>query len=158
MLLIALGVVILAFSVFWIRKPYFTNIQLVVYSLKATCCTVVGLVVVVVGILAPFHGYHEPILMQECELVELVEDTGVYIIEDSNRTPYYKYAADSYETGIHDPYTDSNIEIVISDKYEKPILAKYYAKAKKGVFGLGIFMNETEYKIYAREENIRRLK
>lgn len=125
-----------------------------VYGLLLSLC----IFIFTLGLGAPFHGYYEPVITEKYELVELLEGTDVYIIEDSNREPFFKYVEDSYETGINDPHNDSNIEIVVSDKYKKPTLVKYDIEAKKGILGLGLFGDTIEYKIYAAKENIIRYK
>lgn len=156
MLLIILGVVVIVLSVCWMNKRDFYSKTYILDALKTTICVLIGIGIAISGLGVPLHGYHEPVVAQEYELCEIVEDSNVYIIEDNNRTPYFKYVADSDARGVWNPYDDLNIEIVVSDKYKKPMLIEYYIKPKMGILSFGLFGYTRDYKIYASEENIKR--
>lgn len=156
MLLIILGVVVIILSIRWINKCDFYKKTFMLNALKASLFTTLGLFIAIVGLGAPLHGYHEPVIAEEYELCEIVEDSKVYIIEDNNRTPYFKCVAYSDKRGVWNPYDDLSIEIIVSDEYDQPKLVEYYIKPKIGVLSFGLFGYSREYKIYAAEENIKR--
>jgi len=158
MLLIVFGIVVIVLSVRWINKRDFYSKTFVWDTLKASVCILIGIGIAISGLGVPLHGYHEPVVAQEYELCEIVEDSNVYIVEDKNRTPYFKYIADSDTRGLWNPYNDSNIEIVVSDKYMQPKLVEYYIKPKMGILSFGLFGHTRDYKIYVAEKNIVRFK
>lgn len=158
MLLIIIGILISVFSFVYFGKQTY-NVQTVIWdSFKEISCVILGLFVIAVGFGIPMHGFNEPVIADEYELVEIVDGSNVYVVEDEDRTPFFKYVKTSSESRISDPYDCSNIEIVISDKYEKPTLVKYKRKPERSVLTFAVFGNGYDYKIYAAEENIKRLK
>lgn len=156
MLLIVLGIVIIVLTAVRVIKTPVKSEDILKFSMIHAFITVFGLLVLFTGVGAPLHGYHDPVVVKEYELVELIEDSDVYIIEDSNRTPFFKYITDSDKTRINNPYNQTNLDIDISGKYKEPTLVEYRVKPKKGIFGIGLFINTVEYKIYAAEKNIKR--
>jgi len=156
MLLIILGIIVIVLSFRWMNKRDFYSKTYTLDVLKTSVCVLIGMSIAICGFGVPLYGYHEPVVAQEYELCEIVEDSKIYIVEDNNRTPYFKYVADSDTRGIWNPYNDLNIEIVVSDKYMQPKLVEYYIKPKMGMLSFGLFGYTRDYKIYVAEENIKR--
>ena len=154
MLLIIIGIVISVTCYIYFGKQPYSHETVIIDSFKEVCCITLGVAIAVVGFGIPLHGFNEPVIDREYELVEIVDGSNIYVVEDLERTPFFKYVKTSTETRI----SDSNIEVVVSDKYENPTLVRYKRKPKRSVLTFAVFGNGYDYKIYAAEENIKRLK
>lgn len=157
MILMIVGAIILVITIMrfdWL--PLVNSKDFLWDNFKATLCIVVGMLVMVAGFGVPLHGFDEPTIAQEYPLVELIEGTDIYVIQDSNRKPFFKYDSESYTEGINDLYAKSNVELVVSNKYEKPTLVKCNQNPKRSLLTFALFGNGAKYQIYVSEENVKK--
>jgi len=97
------------------------------------------------GLACPMHGYKEPVLQSEHELVAVVPNSNKCIIKDNNGSVICKYENDGKEQLF--TYVD-NTKIVITEEGNVPLLKKYLIKPKTSVFAMAIGKN------CIKEENV----
>jgi len=113
--------------------------------------------VIFIGIVistSPVYGYHEKVLEQEIQLVELSDD--VYVTHYANDVYLYKYKVESNSDDEGSCETNIVRENVIeteSQKCTNPVLRKYVKKAKTGIFSF-CWQQEVEYEFYVPEGTI----
>lgn len=109
-------------------------------------------------------GYEEPVLQETYELKPIYE-TGTYIIEDSNGAITCKHviknehpeAIESYGKYTYSPIDfESMVEVVVTEKGSKPIMKKYFEKARKTIWTFAVNCDKVKYVFYVPEENIER--
>ena len=155
MLLIIIGIVIFVAGVVALSK--FDNPILFIIGIIA---------VLLLGALgrSSISGYEEPVLKEEYELKPIYE-TGTYIIEDSNGAITCKHiienehpeAVESYGKYTYSPIDfESMVEVVVTEKGSKPIMNKYFVKARKTIWTFAVNCDKTKYVFYVPEENIER--
>lgn len=106
---------------------------------------------------AAISGYEEPIIQAEYELVPVYEP-DTYIIEDSKGAVTCKHIIENehpeaVKTEGLFTYKE-NAEIVVTEKGSKPIMKKYFTKAKKTIWTFALDCDKVEYVFYVPKENI----
>jgi len=123
------------------------------------------LCVMILGALsqAPISGYEEIVLQETYELKPIYEP-NIYVIEDSNGDVTCNHiiknehpeAVESYGKYIYSSINYDSVEVVVAKEGSKPIMKKYYAKAKKTIWTFAVHCDKTKYVFYVPEENIER--
>ena len=112
--------------------------------------TVISLGITLCICLNPIYGYEEPAVVSERELLNMVEgdNSPVYVYEFANDVWLFKYIPkDEYAMyeGCHEiDLLRANVKVTESESCTKPILIKYEANAKSGLFSFGVGV-KTEY-------------
>ena len=158
MLLMIFGVAIIVFAIRWIKKVEFLSETFERDALIAAACITVGTIIALVGFLVPLHGYYDPVVQEEHILEELIENTDIYVIQVRNEKLLFSQCMDSNDSKSNSSHNAYNIELVVSNKYEKPTLVKYKSKPIRTIFTFACGANNVEYKIYASKENIKKIK
>jgi len=109
-------------------------------------------------------GYEAPITQEEYKLKPIYEP-NIYVIEDSNGAITCKHviknehpeAVESYGKYTYFPIVfESMVEVVVTEKGSKPIMKKYFEKAKKSIWTFAVNCDKVKYVFYVPEENIER--
>lgn len=146
MILIFAGVVILLLALCFFRDSiaaYFLAIGLVLF-----------------GIFIPFHGYHEPVLEKEYDLIALRPESEIYAIVDSDGSVTCKMIGEKEHKEMIDKevmYTYSGtVEVVPTEENTKPVLKKYISEPKRSEFTMAKCGNDVKWVFFMPEKNIER--
>lgn len=105
------------------------------------------------GISEPVNGFEEPII-EQYELVPVVNDSNVYIIQQSDGSVICKFLSQNEKSSEVCIYTD-DFEIVVTKEGEKPVFKTSLTKAKRTIFNLALH-EEKKQIFYVPESNIER--
>lgn len=114
--------------------------------------------------ISSISGYEEPVLQETYELKPIYEPS-TYIIEDSSGAVTCKHviknehpeAIESYGKYTYSPIDfESMVGVVVTEKGSKPIMKKYFEKARKTIWTFAVNCDKVKYVFYVPEENIER--
>lgn len=109
-----------------------------------------------VGGFSPILGYEEPVFQKEYEL-QVMYEPDVYIVQDSDGSVTCRHNMISFDEDneYYSNYTYyENVEIVPVEDGSKPILRKYFVKAKKSILTFALSNDKMKYVFYVPEKNI----
>lgn len=135
---------------------------------RHTGIILLAIVLFVVSFL-PVEGFEEPELVDEVKLIQLQDDNKYYLEESGNVYLYayndrkiYEKDGKLYYRAIQRTYNESIVrqdetEVFCLEECKVPMLYKYEARAKIGIFSTAFFMKRVEYKIYIPKDTIRKI-